>query len=164
MGGVTGLHLASRYPARVDRLAACDCTGASTPAGSQQWQERIGVASEHGMDALVDVMIARWFPPEFVAANPPVLGAVRQMIRTTPVKGFIGCASALMDFDCRPGLRAIVRPTLFVCGAKDGALGGSKQLNASVPGSTFVELEGAGHLSNLEKPEAFTDAVDAFLG
>ena len=32
-----------------------------------------------------------------------------------------------------------------------------------IPSATYVELEGAGHLVNLEQPEAFNQALDQFL-
>jgi 3-oxoadipate enol-lactonase len=32
-----------------------------------------------------------------------------------------------------------------------------------IPTATYVELEGAGHLVNLERPEAFNAALDGFL-
>jgi 3-oxoadipate enol-lactonase len=163
MGGMTALGLAQRYTDRVDRLVVCDCTGASTPAGAQQWEERIAIAGRQGMEPLVEPTIGRWFPPEFVAKNPPVLDEVRAMIRRTPVAGFIGCAAALSNFDFRPGLAGMWKPTLFVCGTKDVALGGLKQMHAAVTGSQLVELEGAGHLSNLEQPAAFSRAIGDFL-
>jgi 3-oxoadipate enol-lactonase len=163
MGGMTALGLAQRYPERVDRLIVCDCTGASTPAGAQQWEERIVVANRDGMEKLVDPTIGRWFPAEFLAEDPPVLDKVRRMIRNTPVNGFAGCAAALANFDFRPGLSAMRMPTLFICGSKDVALGGLKQMHAAVSGSRLVELAGAGHLSNLEQPRPFTRAVSQFL-
>ncbi len=85
------------------------------------------------------------------------------MIRTTPAAGFIGCAWALSDFDLRPGLSKIDRPVQFVCGGKDASLGGTKALHAGVAGSSFVEIEGAGHISNVERPEVFTRALKEFL-
>ncbi|HXG80448.1 MAG TPA: 3-oxoadipate enol-lactonase [Sphingomicrobium sp.] len=163
MGGMTALFLAQRHPARFDRIIACDCGPASTPASAQQWAERMTIATEKGMEALVEPTIARWFPPEFVATKAPVLDKVRGMIRTTPVAGFVGCASALSDYDLRPGLGGIGHPTLLIVGTKDAALPGIRQINAAVKGSRLVELEGAGHLSNLEQPEAFTAAIRDFL-
>ena len=115
------------------------------------------------MEALVDVTVGRWFPPEFVAANPPVLDKVREMIRTTPLDGFVGCASALSDFDLKSGLGAVSTPTLMIGGSKDAALPGVKFIHGGIAGSKLVELEGAGHLSNLEKPAEFTRAVADFL-
>jgi 3-oxoadipate enol-lactonase len=163
MGGMTALFLAERHPERFDRIIACDCGPASTPASAQQWKERIDVAGEKGMEALVEPTIARWFPPEFVAKKPPVLDKVREMIRSTPFAGFRGCALALSDYDLRPGLAGIDRPTLLMVGTKDATLAGIRQIKEAVRGAALIELEGAGHIANLEQPAAFTGAVREFL-
>jgi 3-oxoadipate enol-lactonase len=163
MGGMTGIALAQKHPERIDRLVACDCGPASTPQSAQQWEERIAVAREQGMEALVEPTVARWCPPDFVASNRAGADRLRQMIRTTPAAGFIGCAFALSNFDLRPGLSKVTQPTLFICGGKDAALPGTKALHAAVAGSSFVEIEGAGHISNVERPEIFTRAVKEFL-
>jgi 3-oxoadipate enol-lactonase len=163
MGGVTALFLAQRHPQRFDRIIACDCAPASTPASAQQWKERIELVSKDGIVALAEPTIARWFPPEFVAAKPPVLDKVRQMIRSTPIAGFSGCAQALSDYDLRPGLAGIERRTLLIVGTKDATLAGIRQIKDAVRGSALVELEGTGHISNLEQPAAFTRAIRDFL-
>src|SRR3954463_11699897 len=133
MGGVTALFLAQRYADRFDRIIACDCGPASTPQSAQQWKERIDLGAEKGMDALADVTIPRWFPPEFVAARPPVLDRIRGMIRSTPYQGFAGCAYALYDYDLKPGLAGIKNPLLLICGTKDATYPGIKAINAAVP-------------------------------
>jgi len=163
MGGMTAVALAEKHPDRLDRVVPCDCGPASTPQSAQQWEERIAIAHEQGMEALVEPTIGRWFPPEFVAANKGTVDKVREMIRTTPEAGFIGCASALSNFDLRPGLSKIATPTRFICGGKDAALPGAKALHAGVAGSSFVEIEGAGHISNVERPDIFTRAIKEFL-
>ena len=162
MGGMTGLALAQQHPDRVERLAACDCGPASSPASAQQWEERIAVAEKDGMEPLVLATAKRWFPPEYAESNPPFQKALA-MIRSTPVKGFIGCAGALANFDLKPGLPNIAVPTLLIVGSKDATVPGMKAINAAVPNSKLVELEGAGHLSNLEMPDAFTSALQQFL-
>ena len=163
MGGMTALFLAQRHADRFDRIIACDCGPASTPASAQQWKERIEIAAKDGIGALVEPTIGRWFPPDFVAAKPPVLDKVRQMIRTTPIAGFSGCAQALSDYDLRPGLAGIDRRTLLIVGTKDATLAGIRQIKETVPGAALVELEGAGHISNVEQPAAFTGAIRDFL-
>lgn len=163
MGGMTALAFAQRHPQRVGRLIACDCGPASSPASAQQWEERIAIAEKQGMEPLVEPTARRWFPSEFIEANPEVFKSACEMIRTTPVKGFIGCAGALANYDLRPGLGSINLLTLLIVGSKDATVPGIKAINAAVPGSKVVEIEGAGHLSNLEKPEAFTRAVQDFL-
>ncbi len=163
MGGMTAIALAEQHPDRVDRVVACDCGPASTPQSAQQWEERIALARDHGMQALVQPTIDRWFPGEFISANPDVIEKVRHMIRTTPLNGFIGCAHALSNFDLRPRLGAIRNPVLFICGSRDASLPGTKALHAAVSGSGFVEITGAGHISNMENPTAFTHAMQGFL-
>ncbi len=163
MGGMTALGLAQQHPNRVGKIIVADCGGASTPAGAAQWQERMQVATEKGMEALVEPTLGRWFPAEFIAKNPPVLDKVRAMIRRTPVNGFNGCAAALSDFDFRAGLAGMKMPTLFLCGTKDAAFGGLKALHAGVAGSKLAELDGAGHISNLEQPANFTQSIATFL-
>jgi 3-oxoadipate enol-lactonase len=163
MGGMTALKLAQVQPRRFDRIIACDCGPNSTPASAQQWQERIALAAEKGMEALAEPTLGRWFPPDFVAQKSPVLDKVRAMIRNTPFAGFRGGAMALSDYDLRPGLAGITNPTLLIVGTKDATVPGIRVINAAVPGSKLVELEGAGHLSNLEQPAAFSRAIADFL-
>src|SRR5260370_26533826 len=163
MGGMTALFLAQRHPQRFDRMLACACGPAPTPASAQQWKERIELASKDGLAALVESTIARWFPPEFLATKSPVLDKIRQMIRSTPIAGFSGCAQALSDYDLRPGLAGIDRRTLLIVGSKDATLAGIRQIKEAVPGAPLVELEGAGPISNVEQPPPFAPAIPAFL-
>jgi 3-oxoadipate enol-lactonase len=163
MGGMTALFLAQHHAERFDRIIACDCGPASTPASAQQWKERIDLAADKGMEALVEPTVNRWFPPEFVATKAPVLDKIRGMIKATPLKGFAGCAQALSDYDLRPGLAGISRPTLLIVGTKDATLAGIRQIKEAVPGAVLVELEGAGHISNVEQPAAFTRAIRDFI-
>jgi 3-oxoadipate enol-lactonase len=164
MGGATALGLAERHPGRFDRIIVCDSPCQSTPQSAQQWEERIVVAKEKGMEALVEPTIARWFPAETVAKNPPYLDKVRGMIRNTPANGFIGCAAALAAHDYASAVAGVKRPVLFMVGEKDGATPAAmRKLNEKLPGSHFVELPGAGHISNMDRPAEFTKAIRDFL-
>ncbi len=163
MGGMTALFLAQRHAERFDRIIACDCGPASTAASAQQWKERIDVAAKGGMAALVEPTVTRWFPPDFVATKAPVLDKVRGMIRSTPFAGFRGCAMALSDYDLRPGLGGIDRRTLLIVGTKDATVGGIRQIKEAVRGAALFEIEGAGHICNVEQPALFTRAVADFL-
>jgi 3-oxoadipate enol-lactonase len=163
MGGATALGLAQKHPDRLDRVIVCDSPCQSTATSSQQWEERIVIADKQGMEPLVEPTVGRWFPPEVMKANPPHLDNVRQMIRTTPVNGFIGCAAALADHNYAATVAAVTRPVLFLVGEKDAAAPPMRKLNEALPGSRYVELVGAGHISNLDQPKAFTRAVADFL-
>jgi len=165
MGGATALGLAELHPDRVDRVVVCDSPAMSTPASAKQWEERIAAARQGGMESLVESTMARWFPPETHAAAPPHLDTLRRMICTTPVNGFIGCSAALADHDYNTAVATVTRPVLFIAGAKDGVTPAAmKDMHARLKGSRYVELEGAGHISNLDRPAEFTRAVREFLG
>jgi 3-oxoadipate enol-lactonase len=164
MGGATAVGLAELYPDRLDRVIVCDSGAMSTPAQTKQWEERIEAAEKGGMEALVEPTMTRWFPAEIRAANPPYLDKVRAMIRSTPVNGFIGCSAALADHDYNAAVGTVTRPVLFIAGSKDGITPGVMQdMNRRLHASRYVELEGAGHISNLDQPAEFTKAVREFL-
>jgi 3-oxoadipate enol-lactonase len=166
MGGATALGLAQRHPDRVHHAIVADSGCASTPQSAQQWEERIAVAQQSGMEPLVEPTVTRWFPPEVMTKNPPYLATVRAMVRNTPVNGFIGCSAALADHDFRSPVASTKRPVLFIAGEKDG--GGAiptamRGLHQALPGSRYVELAGAGHISNLDDPAGFTRTVREFI-
>jgi 3-oxoadipate enol-lactonase len=163
MGGMTALGLAEQHPDRLLSVAPCDCSSGSTPASAQQWGERIAQARAGGMAAMADSTLTRWFPTALTPEAPPFIPKVREMILTTPVAGFIGCCGALADFNYQPGLGAIRRPVMVAVGTKDQMLAGSRQIHADIPGSTIVELEGAGHLSNVDRPVEYNRALERFI-
>ena len=163
MGGMTALFLAQRHADRFDKIIPCDCGPASTPQSAQQWKERIDLGAEKGMEALVDQTINRWFPPESQATKAPVVDKVRNMIRTTKYDGFAGCAWALSDFDTRPGLSSIKNPIMCICGTKDATYPGMQAMIATIPGAKLTDIEGAGHIANVEQPEKFTKTIRDFI-
>jgi len=166
MGGATALGLAQRHPDRIARAIVADSGCASTPQSAHQWEERIAVAQKGGMDPLVEPTVARWFPPDALARKAPYIDVVRAMIRATPVNGFIGCSGALADHDFRSTVSSTKPPVLFIAGEKDagGAIAAAmKGLHQALPGSRYVELAGAGHISNLDDPAGFIRALGGFL-
>ena len=56
-------------------------------------------------------------------------------------------------------------PTLIVVGDEDTVTppAASEAMHRAIAGSELVRIPQAGHLSNLERPDAFTAAVAAFL-
>ena len=62
-------------------------------------------------------------------------------------------------------LETVTVPTLVVVGEEDAITppADSGLIHDRVHGSRLVEIEGAGHVSNLENPDAFNDALYDFL-
>jgi len=163
MGGATALGLAERHPGRFTSIIVCDSPCQSTPQSSQQWEERITVAQKDGIAALIEPTVARWVPPDILAKKPPHVDKIRAMIRATPVNGFIGCAAALADHDYASAVATVKCPVLFLVGEKDAPAPAMRKLNERLPGSRYVEIPGAGHISNMDRPAEFNRAVRQFL-
>lgn len=165
MGCATGMNLVQQFPDRFDRMILCDNPGQSSPVTYKQWEERIAIAQKDGMAALLESTMQRWFPEETLKRNPPHMDKIRQMILTTPVNGFVGCSAALGNHDYRPLMPKVKHPVLWMCGEKDGHNAAvMKVMQQELPGSGYVELPGAGHISNMDQPAMFTKAMRDFLG
>ena len=95
-----------------------------------------------------------------------VVETVRQMALRQSGTGVIAGLYALRDRpDAAPGLLAVAVPTLVLVGEHDAVTPAAlaEKLVARVRGSKLVTIPGAGHLSNLENPDAFNAGVLAFL-
>ena len=70
----------------------------------------------------------------------------------------------MAETDLRDVLTAIDVPTLLVWGEHDGRspLSVARQFDDAIPHARLVVIPGAGHVSNLEQPERFNEAVRAF--
>jgi 3-oxoadipate enol-lactonase len=163
LGGATALGLAQQHPDRIDHAIVCDSPCMSTPASAKQWEERMAAAKIGGMAALAEPTLQRWFPPKVYAANPPGVAKVRDMVQSTPINGFIGCCAALADHNFRSAVASVTRPVLFMVGEKDPPNAVMREMHKELDGSQFIELADAGHISNIEQPEAFTHALEKFL-
>ena len=164
MGAATALALAARAPERVARVVASDGQAATAPGGAMLWQERIEFARAHGMEAVADSTVRRWFRPGYGEAGGPEVARAREMIRTTALDGYLACANALQSYDVRQEMRAVRQPVLLLVGAADGALPQTmRAMQREIADARFVEIAEAGHLPNLEAPAAFNAAVREFL-
>ena len=161
MGGMVGQRLAITAPERLDALVLANTSAWMGPAG---WQERIAAVGEHGMAAVTEGVIERWFTSGFRAANPAAVARVRDMMLTTSPVGYGGCCAALRDMDQRVTAPLIRAPTLVIAGARDPATppDHARFLADAVPDAAYVELQAA-HLSNIEGDAAFNRVVCAFL-
>ena len=159
IGGMVGMWLASEMPERVERLVLC-CTSAQL-GPRELWDERIRVAREEGMDALVDTVIERWFTPDFFSSNPEKVEKAARMLRETNPEGYAGCCAAIRDMDLRDRLPSIRTPTLVISGAADPATPPEhgELIGDSIPGAGFEVIPGASHLANIERPEAVTREI-----
>jgi 3-oxoadipate enol-lactonase len=159
IGGMVGMWIASEVPERVERLVLC-CTSALL-GPRELWDERIRVAGEEGMEALVESVVPRWFTPGFFSGHPETVEKAARMLRETDPEGYAGCCAAIRDMDLRDRLGSITSPTLVISGAEDPATPPEhgELIRDLIPGASFEVIPDASHLANIEQPEAVTRAI-----
>jgi 3-oxoadipate enol-lactonase len=164
LGGMTALGLAIHHSDRLLSIGVCDARADAPAEFRDPWDERIHVVRSEGMAALVEPTVRRWFLPETFNRRGSVIDPVRSMIRDTPADGFVGCARALQGLDYEGSLAQITVPTLLLAGDADGPIPEiNERMEQVIPRATRVVINGAGHISNVEQPEAFNRALSAFL-
>ncbi len=161
IGGMIGQTLALRPNPPFERMVLADTTHAQPPEALKQWEERIRIAESKGMAALVDSTMERWFTPAFRASAPAQ--RIAELIRATPVPGYVGCGRAIMGLNTTARLKDIRLPVLAITGESDGAAPGTRYIGEKVPGAKFVSIANASHIANIEQPEAFNRALRDFL-
>src|SRR5881396_2566965 len=165
MGGMIGQTLALKAPELFASLVLCDTTSRVPPEAKPLWDERVHTAEAKGMEPLVEGTLGRWFTAPFKDRGGSVVESVRAMIRSTNPAGYIGCCQAIAGLNLTDRIGAIKIPTLIIVGEDDQGtpVAASKVMNEQIKGSQLVVLKSAAHLSNMEQPEAFTNALTGFL-
>lgn len=162
VGGMIAQSLAASRPDLVRALILC-CTGAKigTP---EIWNERIGWIREGGVDAILDGTMERWFTARF-RADRARLAPWRNMVRATPLEGYVRTAEAIRDADLRRATAALRLPCLAVAGAHDGSTPPDlvRETAALIPGSRFELIEDAAHIPCVERPERLGALIGGVL-
>jgi 3-oxoadipate enol-lactonase len=159
LGGVVAVAMHAAAPERMVSLILAD-TFAVHPDGRAIYDRSLAASSDlRAMaEARVDVLLAQ-------PADPAVRAeVVETMAGIDPAAYRIGAAAVWLA-DQRERAAEIRVPTLVVCGAEDKVTPPtlSRELAHLIPGAQYEPIEGAGHLSNLERPEAFNTLVGAFV-
>ncbi len=97
--------------------------------------------------------------------DPSGIDLARDCMAAVPEASYRATMLALMGFDLRNALKNIAVPTLVLSGSKDNNAPAPMmaKMASYIPSAKYVELEGVGHLANLERPMAFNAALDHFL-
>jgi 3-oxoadipate enol-lactonase len=104
---------------------------------------------------------------DLVGDDPDTAGMAlaRDCMASVPEATYRTTMLALLGFDQRAVLKDIKVPTLVLSGSMDSNAPAPMmaKMASFIPSASYVELEGAGHLVNLERPAAFNAALDQFL-
>ncbi|MEX0169853.1 alpha/beta fold hydrolase [Streptomyces sp. LMG1-1-1.1] len=163
MGGQIAMELYRRHPGRVRGLVLADTfPAAETEDGKRARNAMADRLLEEGMRGYADEVLDRMVAPYNTHAAPHVH---RMMCATDPVAAAAALRGRAERPDYRETLAAATVPALVVVGRDDTytPVTDAEDMHALLPHSTLVVVERAAHLPNLERPEEFDAALDAFL-
>ncbi|MBH1965646.1 MAG: 3-oxoadipate enol-lactonase [Comamonadaceae bacterium] len=165
MGGHTGLWLGVHAGHRFDAIAVCN--SAAKIGAAPAWNERAATVRSDGaraMQTLADSAPGRWFTEEFIRSHPEVVRRAQGWIAGIAPEGYAACCEALASSDLRGSVGRIATSILLLAGASDPVttVADAEAMHACIPGSKLAVVP-ASHLSNLEAPQAFEQAVLVFL-
>lgn len=165
MGGMIGQYVAMKRPDLLRSLVLCDTSAQIPPETQPAWDDRLAQVRGGGMNALSEATLQRWFTPNYLREEPPVVMAVRAQIEATAVAGYIGCVEAIRKLNILNQIGAIKLPTLVIVGEDDPGtpVSAAEAIHAGIAGSELVILPNASHFSNVEQADAFTGAMMNFL-
>jgi 3-oxoadipate enol-lactonase len=161
MGGMVGLGLLLDHRPRIKSAVIADSRHTTTPDFTKAWLDRAEAVRKSGIAAVVASTVERWSSAGLGQRDPAAVVRMERMIRNTSAAGYRGCAAALARLNYGHRLGEIDTPTLVLCGTEDhGApADNTRQMHAMIKGSRFLEIEQAGHISNIEKPAIFNAAA-----
>jgi len=165
LGGYVTLAFAQKYPGRVKALILANTR--ATPDSDSAREARFTLAKNVervGIRAVVEAYDGKLLAP---GADLDSQDFVWNMLANQPSSGAL---SAIRGMAVRPDrqdfLKQVTVPALIISGTADVLIppAESEPMSRQIVNSTFLNIPGAGHLSNIDNPAEFNLAVERFLG
>lgn len=166
MGGYVAFSFLRRHGDRVRALVLADTRAeADPPEGVEKRSGQQKQVESEGTAGLVDALPGALLGATTRDSKPDVVDRSRKLMDNPPA-GFIGALEAMKNrVDSSDDAAKVHVPTLVLVGEEDALTppDAARRLHELIAGSKLVVIPGAGHLSNLEAPEAFNGALGEFL-
>jgi 3-oxoadipate enol-lactonase len=166
MGGYISFAFWRRHRAKISALVLADTRAeADPPEGVEKRTSQQQVVREQGIEPLVEALPGALLGGPTLEKKQDVVESVKALMQN-PAGGFIGALEAMKTRpDSTSDLTGIDVPTLVIVGENDGITppDAARKLHEHIGSSRLVVIPEAGHLSNLEAPEAFNGALAEFL-
>jgi len=168
MGGYVAMAFLRRHPDRVRALILADTrAGADTPEAAANRLRIADAVIEAGSSSLlVEEMLPKLLGATTRERQPLVQGRVKALVERAPAYAVAWAQRAMA---ARPDsfgtLRSFDRPALVVVGEEDelSPPADAHAMAEALVHATLVTIPESGHLTSVEAPEAFNEAVAAFL-
>ncbi len=167
MGGYVAFEFYRRHVQQVAGLVLADTR--PDPDSAEARANRLRMAAlvqAEGVTAVVEQLIPKLLSPETRTERPEVERRLRAMMGSATPSAIAHALEAMASRrDARPLLASVSVPTLVVVGADDQLTppDESRAWSRAIDGAVFERIDGAGHVSNLERPQTFNARLLAFL-
>ena len=162
MGGPVALSFAALWPDAVRSLVIADGFADMREVGGvriPEWSKTIRSTpmAEFGRN-YAKSRLMKWAPQ----------GAHDEMARSiakVPPEAYIDVMKAIFEIDFRSELAMVRVPTLVLWGERDEVtpIEHSRQIAEGIPGAVLKTIPDAGHIANIDQPEAFNRHLAEFL-
>ena len=167
MGGYVTFAFYRLFPQRVRALILADTRPqADSEEGRRGREEMAQRALNEGMEAIAEMMLPKALAPATIKGNHEAVARVREMITKTRPEGAAAASRGMaVRRDQSDMLSQISARTLIIVGSEDTLTppADSKRMQREISGSRLEVIEGAGHVSNIERPADFNRALVNFL-
>lgn len=167
MGGYAALALYQSKPEVVEALVLANTrAGADSPESRANRRNMLALVDREGPSGIAREMMPKMLGQTTKDSNATAEATVRRLIKQQSPTGIRNAIQRMMDRpDSTAMLPNISVPTLVITGAEDEMIPveESRRMASEVPGAKLVIVPGAGHLANLEQPDAFNAALIEFL-
>jgi pimeloyl-ACP methyl ester carboxylesterase len=164
-GGLLAQEFYHRYPARVLSLILADTYAGWTGSLSDSIAKVRLQSCIHDSELPPSEFVPKYLPGMFGdSVKPETRDVLSKIMSGTHPKGFRLMATALAIADTRSLLPVIKVPVLLIWGESDkrSPINVAHQMHNSIPGAKIEIISGAGHVSNMERPEQFNKVVKEF--
>ncbi len=165
LGGRILLRFALKYPQELRAMILADAQSETLPESAERFQILAETARREGMGKAAELFFS-WPLLQMLAKRNPERfeKEKRRFLRMSPI-GLANCCLAIASMEALTGqLRYIEAPTLALAGEGDEPYLSYLDLYArQIPNCRKQMVPRAGHLSNLENPQAFNEIVMSFL-
>jgi len=167
MGGMIALDFATRYADRVATLTLCDSLPGFTHLSEAQRAEFIRLRQEPLLAGKEPSDMAPAVARSLLGKNPRA-GSYERLVESMSAlhkQSYLKTIAGSANYGRKLDLESIAVPTHVVVGDEDTLTppAMSREIARRIPEARLTIIEGAGHLSNIEQPEAFNRAVLDFL-
>jgi pimeloyl-ACP methyl ester carboxylesterase len=167
MGGYVTFALFRQAPERFAGMILADTKAqADTPVARAGRRAMSDLLHSKGLSAVVDGLLPKLLGETTRRERPELVAAARRLIEANHPAGIDQALHALMTRpDSTPDLGRIRCRSLVIVGQEDTVTptADAELLARTIPGAALVVLPGAGHVSNFEAPEAFSNVLATFL-